>query len=119
MRVDGIEGETYPGFCRAIWNRHIKEMSDLTSEERGVLMDAVFRVEAALRISLKPDKINLASLGNMTPHVHWHIIPRFKNDAAFPKPIWAVSPLPATINRNQAPSFNVDWIEDVKRAFMA
>lgn len=53
------------------------------------MMSAVFRVEAALRAVLKPDKINLASLGNMVPHVHWHVIPRFVDDRHFPDAIWA------------------------------
>jgi diadenosine tetraphosphate (Ap4A) HIT family hydrolase len=48
----------------------------------------VFALEAALRELLRPDKINLASLGNMTPHLHWHVIPRFRDDPHFPNPIW-------------------------------
>jgi diadenosine tetraphosphate (Ap4A) HIT family hydrolase len=51
-------------------------------------MVAVFAVEAALRAVLAPHKINVASLGNMVPHVHWHVIPRFADDAHFPNPIW-------------------------------
>ncbi len=38
---------------------------------------------------MQPDKMNVASLGNMTPHVHWHIVPRFRDDRHFPHPIWA------------------------------
>jgi diadenosine tetraphosphate (Ap4A) HIT family hydrolase len=52
-------------------------------------MDAVFAAEAALRELLRPDKVNLASLGNMTQHLHWHVIPRFADDRHFPQPIWA------------------------------
>ena len=37
---------------------------------------------------VNPDKINLASLGNMVPHLHWHVIPRFRDDRHFPEPIW-------------------------------
>jgi len=40
--------------------------------------------------TMQPDKMNLASLGNMTPHVHWHVVPRFRDDRHFPNPIWAV-----------------------------
>jgi hypothetical protein len=35
-----------------------------------------------------PGKVNVASLGNMTPHLHWHVIPRFADDAHFPNPVW-------------------------------
>jgi diadenosine tetraphosphate (Ap4A) HIT family hydrolase len=52
-------------------------------------MKVVFAVETAIREVMHPDKINLASLGNKTPHVHWHIIPRFKNDKHFPNSHWA------------------------------
>jgi diadenosine tetraphosphate (Ap4A) HIT family hydrolase len=40
---------------------------------------------------MQPKKINLASLGNMVPHLHWHIIPRYTDDAHFPAPVWAES----------------------------
>jgi diadenosine tetraphosphate (Ap4A) HIT family hydrolase len=49
----------------------------------------VWAVEAAVREAMEPDKMNVASLGNMTPHVHWHVIPRFADDRHFPQPIWA------------------------------
>lgn len=52
-------------------------------------MKAVYAVERAIRRILVPAKVNLASLGNQVPHVHWHVIPRFSNDAHFPLPIWA------------------------------
>lgn len=79
----------YPGLCRVIWNAHVKEMSDLSSRQRAHLMAAVFAVEEALRAVMKPVKVNLASLGNQVPHLHWHVIPRFGEDAHFPDPIWA------------------------------
>lgn len=90
VRVDGAEGEAFPGFCRVIWNTHVKELTDLPLPERQLFMDAVYKVEAALRKSLAPAKMNVASLGNLTPHLHWHVIPRYTDDVAFPKPIWAV-----------------------------
>lgn len=78
----------YPGFCRVVWHAHIKEMSDLDTAQQNRLMHVVCSVEAALRDALKPDKINLASLGNVVPHLHWHVIPRFEYDKHFPNPIW-------------------------------
>ncbi|MCG9077176.1 HIT family protein [Laribacter hongkongensis] len=79
----------YPAFCRVIWRGHVREMTDLSAPDRAYLMDWVFRTEAALRTVLAPDKINLASLGNVVPHLHWHVIPRFADDAHFPAPVWA------------------------------
>jgi diadenosine tetraphosphate (Ap4A) HIT family hydrolase len=89
----------YPGFCRVILNRHVREMTDLDAAQRQRLMVVVFATEAAVREVLNPDKINLASLGNMVPHVHWHVIPRFADDRHFPDAIWAAprrDPAPCT-----------------------
>lgn len=88
-RVILVGDADYPGFCRVILNRHIREMTDLDAVECQRLMAVVFAVEAAVREVLQPDKINLASLGNMVPHVHWHVIPRFPDDRHFPDAIWA------------------------------
>ena len=84
-----VDDAGYPGFCRVIWNRHVREMTDLPLAERNLLMAAVWQVEAAVRDVMQPHKVNLASLGNMTPHLHWHVIPRFNDDAHFPSPVWA------------------------------
>ena len=79
----------YPGFVRVILARHAREMADLERGEREALMDVVFAVEATVREAMQPHKMNLASLGNMTPHVHWHVIPRYRDDRHFPNPVWA------------------------------
>ncbi|MES2759611.1 MAG: HIT family protein [Pseudomonadota bacterium] len=84
-----VDDHNYPGFCRVVWNDHVKEMSDLSSSDRTALMDAVWKVEQAMRAVMAPDKVNLASLGNMTPHLHWHVIPRYAGDAHFPNPVWS------------------------------
>ena len=78
----------FAGLCRVIWQAHVAEMTDLTVAERGRLMRVVFAAEQALRQTLQPDKINLASLGNVTPHLHWHVISRYRNDRNFPDPVW-------------------------------
>ena len=83
-----VDDAAYPGFCRVIWNEHVKEMSDLAPADRMALNDAVWHVELALRDVMAPGKVNVASLGNMTPHLHWHVIPRYADDAHFPNPVW-------------------------------
>jgi diadenosine tetraphosphate (Ap4A) HIT family hydrolase len=88
-RVVRVDEPDYPGFVRVILNRHAREMSDLGEDERGALMRVVFEVEAAVRECMGAEKMNVASLGNMTPHVHWHVVPRFRDDRHFPTPIWA------------------------------
>ena len=54
-------------------------------------MRVVCLVEQVQRDVLKPTKVNLASLGNMVAHVHWHVIPRYADDACFPNPVWALT----------------------------
>jgi diadenosine tetraphosphate (Ap4A) HIT family hydrolase len=90
-RVVLVDDVGYPGFCRVIWQAHVKEMTMLSAAQRTILMDAVWRVEAALLEAMQPAKVNLASLGNMTQHLHWHLIPRFTDDAHFPNPIWGAA----------------------------
>jgi len=79
----------YPGFARVIWNEHVREMSDLADEDRLLLNDAVWKLEQAVREAMQPLKVNVASLGNVVPHLHWHVIPRYADDAHFPAPVWA------------------------------
>lgn len=88
-RVLIVDDDSLPGFCRVVLNDHATEMTDLPTIERDAFMTVVWLVEQAVRDAMQPDKINLASLGNMVPHLHWHIIPRYKDDATFPDAIWA------------------------------
>lgn len=87
-RIVRVDDSHYPGFCRVIWTSHVREMTDLSSIQQQFLMSIVFGVEATVRVLFQPDKINLASFGNMVPHVHWHVIPRWADDRHFPEPIW-------------------------------
>jgi len=66
----------------------VAEFSDLDAANRGLCMAAVHVVEQALRAQLQPTKINLAALGNLVPHLHWHVIARFDWDTHFPAPVW-------------------------------
>jgi diadenosine tetraphosphate (Ap4A) HIT family hydrolase len=101
-RVVRVDEPDYPGFCRVILNRHAREMADLQPQERDALMNVVFAVEAAIRETLGAHKMNLASLGNMTPHVHWHVVPRFEDDRHFPGPIWAAPKRESMVNAERA-----------------
>ncbi len=94
-----VEEAGYPGFCRVVWQAHVKEMTDLSEDERIHLMEVVFAVESVLREQLDPVKINLASLGNAVPHVHWHIVPRYADDPHFPQPVWSTPRRPVTTDR--------------------
>jgi diadenosine tetraphosphate (Ap4A) HIT family hydrolase len=87
-RVVLLNDADYPAYCRVELLAHVKEMTDLSPPERARTMKVVFAVETAVREVIQPDKINLASLGNKTPHMHWHVIPRFETDKHFPNSHW-------------------------------
>lgn len=96
-RVVLLGDQDYPAYCRVELLAHVKEMTDLASQDRARTMKVVFAVETAIREVIAPDKINLASLGNKTPHIHWHVIPRFENDKHFPNSHWGEA-----VRENQA-----------------
>ena len=89
QRIILAQEPDYPALCRVIWHEHVADMCDLSPARQRQLMHVVFTVEHVLRQLLRPDKINLASLGNMVPHLHWHVIPRFKDDRHFPLSVWS------------------------------
>lgn len=88
FRVVLIDDDNYPGYCRVIWQDHVKEVTDLPELDRMLLMDVLWQVEQVVREVMQPEKINLASFGNMVPHLHWHVIPRYTDDVHFPQPVW-------------------------------
>ncbi len=108
-RVVHAREADYPGLCRVVLNRHVKEMTDLSRAEQIRLFSVVMAVEAALREIMAPDKINLASLGNVVPHLHWHVIPRYSDDKHFPDPIWGQA------KRDAAPRFAGATLEEALR----
>lgn len=89
LRVVAVDDADYPGFLRVVWNAHVREFSDLDDADALHLIRALRTVETIQRRTLSPLKMNVASLGNQVPHLHWHLIPRYADDAHFPQPIWA------------------------------
>jgi diadenosine tetraphosphate (Ap4A) HIT family hydrolase len=105
FRVVRAQEAGFPGFYRVIWNAHVAEWSDLSPTDQVLCMSAVTAVERALRDVLAPDKVNLATLGNVVPHLHWHVIARYRWDSHFPAPVWgaAVREAPADLLEGLVP----------------
>ena len=101
LRVIDVDDASHPGFTRVIWNEHVKEMTELPAAARSSLMETVWLVEQTQRDFLRPDKVNLAQLGNMVPHLHWHVIPRWSCDSHFPEAIWAPAPSRSAAQQQQ------------------
>jgi len=87
-RVIRAEDAAFPAFYRVVWTEHVAEFSSLSAADRAECMDVVCAVERTLLRCLRPTKVNLAALGNVVPHLHWHVIARFDGDSHFPQPIW-------------------------------
>jgi diadenosine tetraphosphate (Ap4A) HIT family hydrolase len=89
-RVVAVDDDDFPAFYRVISREHVAELSQLDAGRRARCLDLVCAIEAVLLDRLRPTKINLAALGNMVPHLHWHVIARFEWDSHFPEPIWGM-----------------------------
>jgi diadenosine tetraphosphate (Ap4A) HIT family hydrolase len=81
----------FPGYCLLFSKQHITELFDLDLESRQGMMEEVTRTAAALAKLFRSDKINYELLGNMVPHIHWHLVPRLCTDPLWPRPVWAES----------------------------
>jgi diadenosine tetraphosphate (Ap4A) HIT family hydrolase len=79
----------FPGYVLLFTREHVTELFHLHPRMRGELMEEVSRVAQALQSVFQPDKINYELLGNMAPHMHWHLVPRFATDPLWPRPIWS------------------------------
>ncbi len=101
FRLIRADEADFPAFYRVVWTAHVAELSDLDEADRSLCMAIVTEVERALRTHLQPTKINLAALGNVVPHLHWHVIARFDWDTHFPAPVWAVARRPVDRERLQ------------------
>lgn len=109
FRVIRAEEAGFPAFYRLVWNDHAAEFSDLAPADRTLCMEAVVLIEQVLRAHLRPTKVNLATLGNVVPHLHWHVIARFDWDSHFPAPVWGVAVRP----------FDAAALDDVSRQLPA
>ncbi len=65
-----------------------REMSQLPEDIRSKIYELLDIIEREMLAYYEPDKINIASFGNYMPHLHWHIMARFKSDSYFPEPMW-------------------------------
>lgn len=79
----------FPGYTLLFTKNHVTELFHLNRDLRCALMEEVSLVAQALYTVYTPAKINYELLGNMVPHIHWHIVPRFSSERLWPQPIWA------------------------------
>jgi diadenosine tetraphosphate (Ap4A) HIT family hydrolase len=83
---------TYPWLILVPQKENVTELTDLSREDQHILMSEIAQVSDVLKSITAADKMNIATLGNVVPQLHVHVIARFKNDAAWPAPVWGKSP---------------------------
>ena len=91
-RVLVIKDANYPWLLLVPRRVDVRELIDLDDVEQAQLTTEINRVARALKDVTKPDKLNIAALGNAVPQLHIHIIARRTSDAAWPRPVWGVVP---------------------------
>src|SRR5262245_42668836 len=84
--------QTYRGHCHLIFDpRHAARPDQLTRDEWSAFCSDLYTAQIAIVRTVHPDHINIELLGNVVPHLHWHIVPRYRNDARWGQPIWLTS----------------------------
>lgn len=89
---------SFRGYCVLVLKRHAVELDDLSADERRALVDDITRVAHAVRIVCGPKKVNYEILGNIVPHIHVHIIPRYETDPAWDRAAWFALPDEAALS---------------------
>lgn len=82
------EHQYFRGYCVLVSKGHFKEMTDMPPVMQNGMFQEMMKVSAVLQQEFKPTKMNMCSLGNVVPHVHWHFFPRYSDDPQFKDPPW-------------------------------
>jgi diadenosine tetraphosphate (Ap4A) HIT family hydrolase len=104
----------FPGYTFVFIKEHVTELFHLDRDKRICVMEEVTAIASALNTLFKPDKINYELLGNVVPHMHWHLVPRFRTDQLWPRPIWAVPHEEVILS----PADNAERIEQIRKAII-
>ncbi|WP_395020814.1 HIT domain-containing protein [Dongia sp.] len=107
-RVLRMNDRAYPWLILVPRRVEKREIIDLSTADQGLLLGEIARASRAIRQALKPDKLNVAALGNVTPQLHVHVIGRFTDDPAWPRPIWGVQK-PQAFDSDEAEVEVIQW----------
>ena len=85
--------QAYRGHCVLIFDRrHATRIDELSADEWQALACDLRAACQAITSAMDPDHLNVESLGNMVPHLHWHIFPRYQDDPRWGKAVWLTNP---------------------------
>ena len=91
----------FRGYCFVFTKKHVTELFHLDLPSRIGVIEEMNSVAAALSRLFNPDKINYELLGNMVPHMHWHVVPRYLSDPLWPRPIWSEPHEPVELDASE------------------
>lgn len=91
-RVLLMKDSRYPWLILVPARTGMRDLHDLDPLDQAVLVTEIDRASRALVALHSPNKINVGALGNMVPQLHIHVIARFRDDDAWPGPVWGAHP---------------------------
>jgi len=103
------EGQYFKGYCILFTKSHQEHTHKLPMKVQKCLYEDMMRVTAAIDKAFKPERFNYENLGNITHHIHWHVIPRYKNDKYKKLPIWQI---PEKVRKGK---LTEKQVEDIKK----
>ena len=81
----------------------LRDFDEIAESDKPSFLTEIDRASRALRTETSAEKMNVAALGNMVPHLHVHVVARFVTDAAWPAPVWGVGEaVPYTTDQAEA-----------------
>ena len=89
-RVLLMDDARFPWLILVPRHPNVRELIELPRDEQHALLDEINRCSHVLHALFKPDKLNVAALGNVVAQLHVHVVARRKGDAAWPRPVWGV-----------------------------
>jgi diadenosine tetraphosphate (Ap4A) HIT family hydrolase len=110
------KNQTYRGQCQLIFDpRHVARLDELAGDEWASLARDLYIAHQAVVEVVRPDHVNVESLGNVVPHLHWHIVPRYRDDPHWGEPIWQ-HPLDSMPDRRLTDADRAALIQSLREA---
>lgn len=110
------ESQFFRGYCLLLCRQPVADLEELDADFRAQFLADMARLSAAVSRVVKPHKINLESLGNVVPHLHWHVFPRQLSEAEPTKPVWLVMPPADTAEFAFDAERDAQLVEDLRAA---
>ena len=114
------DSQFFRGYCLLLCRQPVADLEELDADFRAQFLTDMARLSAAVSQVIKPHKMNLESLGNVVPHLHWHVFPRQLNEATPLQPVWLAMPQSAdTAQFAFDAARDARLIEELRRALHA